>query len=640
MFGSKVIDEVELNKERAVRFHYDEKEKAKPMYQTQRPGRIDASIPCGRSFGRSRVFPECHQSWQKQIVDPGSHVMLIWNRAFLAACLVAFFIDPFFFYLPLIEHQTDYSCVKMDRRLNITITCVRSLVDLFYILHIIVKFHTAFVAPSSRVFGRGELVTDPREIGRRYMRSEFFIDFAAALPVPQIVIWLVMPAIRNHDVNHKYTALPLIILIQYILRLYLIFLLSNQIIKSAGVVTKTAWAGAAYNLLLFILASHVLGAVYYLLSISRQITCWKSECQMENMNGTTCDLKFLDCDISNWRARQLWATQTNVFSNCNANNQSITFNYGIFSGSLNNDVVSTGFIEKYFYCLWWGLQNLSSYGQPLIPSAFIGETTFGIFIVLVGLVLFAQLIGNMQVPFFSEMDDQLLDAICLRLVSCLSTKGTCIVREGDPVTEMVFIIRGRLESSTTDGGRTGFFNSIILRPGDFCGEELLTWALLPKSKANLPSSTRTVRALVEVEAFVLRAEDLKFVANQFKRLHSKKLQHTFRFHSHHWRTWAACFIQAAWHRYKTRKMAKDLNRWESFSSIADDYEQATNEAGQEDEFFSSSVNPSHTVKNLEALKSASNLAASFRKSQAVKAIDMATKFLKPSEPDFSADPYD
>ncbi|XP_073101295.1 cyclic nucleotide-gated ion channel 17 isoform X2 [Elaeis guineensis] len=648
MFGSKVIDEVELNKERAVRFHYDEKEKAKPMYQTQRPGRIDASIPCGRSFGRSRVFPECHQSWQKQIVDPGSHVMLIWNRAFLAACLVAFFIDPFFFYLPLIEHQTDYSCVKMDRRLNITITCVRSLVDLFYILHIIVKFHTAFVAPSSRVFGRGELVTDPREIGRRYMRSEFFIDFAAALPVPQ-----------------------------------------------------------------------VLGAVYYLLSISRQITCWKSECQMENMNGTTCDLKFLDCDISNWRARQLWATQTNVFSNCNANNQSITFNYGIFSGSLNNDVVSTGFIEKYFYCLWWGLQNLSSYGQPLIPSAFIGETTFGIFIVLVGLVLFAQLIGNMQtylqsitrrveewrlkqrdteewmnhrqlphelqgrvrgfvqykwlatrgvdeesilqalpadlhreirrhlsldlvrrVPFFSEMDDQLLDAICLRLVSCLSTKGTCIVREGDPVTEMVFIIRGRLESSTTDGGRTGFFNSIILRPGDFCGEELLTWALLPKSKANLPSSTRTVRALVEVEAFVLRAEDLKFVANQFKRLHSKKLQHTFRFHSHHWRTWAACFIQAAWHRYKTRKMAKDLNRWESFSSIADDYEQATNEAGQEDEFFSSSVNPSHTVKNLEALKSASNLAASFRKSQAVKAIDMATKFLKPSEPDFSADPYD
>jgi cyclic nucleotide gated channel len=72
-----------------------------------------------------------------------------------------------------------------------------------------------------------------------------------------------------------------------------------------------------------------------------------------------------------------------------------------------------------------------------------------------------------QVPFFSQMDDQLLDAICGRLVSSLSTKGTYTVREGDPVTEMLFIIRGKLESSTTDGGRTGFFNSIILKSGDF-----------------------------------------------------------------------------------------------------------------------------------------------------------------------------
>lgn len=128
------------------------------------------------------------------------------------------------------------------------------------------------------------------------------------------------------------------------------------------------------------------------------------------------------------------------------------------------------------------------------------------------------------------MDDQLLDAICERLVSSLNTKDTYIVREGDPVREMLFIIRGQVESSTTDGGRTGFFNSITLRPGDFCGEELLTWALMPSSSSlNLPSSTQTVKTLTEVEAFALRAEDLKFVASQFKRLHSKKLQHAFRY---------------------------------------------------------------------------------------------------------------
>lgn len=161
------------------------------------------------------------------------------------------------------------------------------------------------------------------------------------------------------------------------------------------------------------------------------------------------------------------------------------------------------------------------------------------------------------------MDDQLLDAICERLFSSLSTKYTYIVREDDPVNEMIFIIRGDLESSTTNGGRSGFFNSITLRPGDFCGEGLLTWALMPYPSINLPSSTRTVRAISEVEAFALRAEDLKFVANQFKRLHSKKLQHAFRFYSHQWRTWAACLIQSAWRRYKKKKLVRELAAQES-----------------------------------------------------------------------------
>ena len=81
--------------------------------------------------------------------------------------------------------------------------------------------------------------------------------------------------------------------------------------------------------------------------------------------------------------------------------------------------------------------------------------------------------ARFQVPFFSQMDDQLLDAICVRLVSSLCTKGTYIVREGDPVTEMLTIIRGKIESSITYGVRTSFFYSITLNPGDYYGEELL-----------------------------------------------------------------------------------------------------------------------------------------------------------------------
>jgi cyclic nucleotide gated channel, plant len=117
---------------------------------------------------------------------------------------------------------------------------------------------------------------------------------------------------------------------------------------------------------------------------------------------------------------------------------------------------------------------------------------------------------------------------------------------------MHFILHGSLESVTTDGGGSGFFNKVQLKEGSFCGEELLTWALDPKPAANFPTSTRTVKALTEVEAFALCAEELKFVASQFRRLHSRQVQHTFRFYSQQWRTWAACFIQVAWRRHCKR----------------------------------------------------------------------------------------
>ncbi|KAE8077860.1 hypothetical protein FH972_016379 [Carpinus fangiana] len=164
----------------------------------------------------------------------------------------------------------------------------------------------------------------------------------------------------------------------------------------------------------------------------------------------------------------------------------------------------------------------------------------------------------MRVPMFEKMDDQLLDAMCDRLKPVLYTEKSYIVREGDPVDEMLFIMRGKLLTMTTNGGRTGFFNSEYLKAGDFCGEELLTWALDPNTSSNLPISTRTVQALIEVEAFALKADDLKFVASQFRRLHSKQLRHTFRFYSQQWRTWAACFIQAAWRRYSKKKLEESL----------------------------------------------------------------------------------
>ncbi|PIA58884.1 hypothetical protein AQUCO_00400026v1 [Aquilegia coerulea] len=730
-------DDMDFKKEKLVRFYPDGKrplevawdnfemnssiETPSPVYKSSAPLlKSNAGGGVGRNkitgslkFGRSKVYPEDHQPSKKRILDPGSELVLKWNRVFLFSCLVALFIDPLYFYLPSVGGSGTSSCLKTDLNLRIVVTCFRTVADVFYLLHVALKFRTAYVAPTSRVFGRGELVMDPKMIARRYLRSDFFIDLAAMLPLPQIVIWFIIPAIRNSHADRNNNALALIVLLQYVPRLYLIFPLSSQIIKATGLVTKTAWAGAAYNLLLYMLASHVLGASWYLLSLERHTYCWKSVCRKET-ESVKCNFNYLYCDSSEHIGRNAWANNTTVFNYCDPSNKN-NFKYGMFDDAVSNKAFSLKFFEKYFYCLWWGLQNLSSYGQNLSTSTFIGETSFAILIAIFGLVLFAHLIGNMQtylqsmtvrleewrlrrrdteewmrhrqlpqdlrervrryvqykwlatrgvdeestlrglptdlrrdiqrhlcldlvrrVPFFSQMDVQLLDAICERLVSSLSTENTYIVREGDPVSEMLFIIRGKLESSTTNGGRTGFFNTITLRPGDFCGEELLAWALLPKSTLNLPSSTRTVKALVEVEAFALRAEDLKFVANQFRRLHSKKLQHTFRFYSHHWRTWAACFIQAAWRRFQRRRMAKHLSMQESFC-YGD--EPVIDETRHEEDYSTISLASSSQAKqNLGVTILASRFAANTRRgAQKTKDVEM-TKLQKPEEPDFSAEP--
>ncbi|KAG0481305.1 hypothetical protein HPP92_012163 [Vanilla planifolia] len=226
-----------------------------------------------------------------------------------------------------------------------------------------------------------------------------------------------------------------------------------------------------------------------------------------------------------------------------------------------------------------------------------------------------------RVPLFASMDERLLDAICERLMPSLYTEDTYIVREGDPVDEMLFIIRGRLESVTTDGGRSGFFNRSILKEGDFCGEELLTWALDPKAGSHLPSSTRTVKALTEVEAFALMADELKFVASQFRRLHSRQVQHTFRFYSQQWRTWAACFIQAAWRRYCKRKHA-EIRRMEEEAELED-------QAG---------ASPSLGA-TLYASRFAANALRGVQKFRTKVDMDLM-KLPKPPEPDFSVNEID
>ncbi|CAJ1974374.1 unnamed protein product [Sphenostylis stenocarpa] len=614
--GCEISRFMNFQQDKFVRFRdwnsEKDSESSSPAIHVERPGRIrntlysvsekfqrglESSSEGVKRFRKSfkslpynRVLSRSFSS-RKKILDPQGPFLQKWNKIFVLSCLIAVSLDPLFFYVPVIDDNN--KCLSLDRKMEITATVLRSFSDIFYIIHIIFQFRTGFIAPSSRVFGRGVLVEDAWAIAMRYLSSYFLIDILAVLPLPQVAILIIIPKLRGSESLNTKTLLKFIVFFQYIPRFLRLIPLYKEVTRTSGILTETAWAGAAFNLFLYMLASHK----------------------------------------EKPHAGKMPVEET-------AHDQNTTlFNFGIFLDALQSGVVeSRDFPQKFFYCFWWGLRNLSSLGQNLATSTYVWEICFAIFISIAGLVLFAFLIGNMQstttrleemrvkrrdaeqwmshrllpdslrdrirrheqykwqetrgvdednlirdlpkdlrrdikrhlclallmrVPMFEKMDEQLLDAMCDRLKPVLYTEESCIAREGDPVDEMLFIMRGKLLTETTNGGRTGFFNSEYLKAGDFCGEELLTWALDPHSSANLPISTRTVQTLSEVEAFALKADDLKFVASQFRRLHSKQLRHTFRFYSQQWRTWAACFIQAAWRRYSKKKLEESLREEEN-----------------------------------------------------------------------------
>ncbi|KAA8541999.1 hypothetical protein F0562_023151 [Nyssa sinensis] len=643
-----------------------------------------------KTFGRSlrsgvtrAAFPEDLKVSDQKIYDPQDKSLLFWNKLLLISCILAVSVDPLFFYLPVFDYES--TCLGIDTSLAYTTTTVRTIIDVFYLIRMALQFRTAYIAPSSRVFGRGELVIDPAEIAKRYLHRYFIVDLLSVLPLPQIVVWKFLQRSKGTDVLGTKQALLFIVFLQYVPRFLRFLPLSSDLKKTAGAFAETAWAGAAYYLLWFMLASHIVGAFWYLLAVERNDACWEEAC----ISSGKCKTNFLYCENQNMEGYKDWESisKTVIHSNCSVNEA--PFNYGIYALALSSEIViSKDFFSKYCYCLWWGLQNLSTLGQGLQTSTYPGEVIFSIAIAIFGLILFALLIGNMQtylqsltvrleemrvkrrdseqwmhhrllpqelrekvrrydqykwletrgvdeeslvqslpkdlrrdikrhlclnlvrrVPLFANMDERLLDAICERLKPSLYTENNYILREGDPVDEMLFIIRGRLESVTTDGGRSGFFNRGFLKEGDFCGDELLTWALDPKAGSNLPPSTRTVRALTEVEAFALIADELKFITSQFRRIHSRQVQHTFRFYSQQWRTWAACFIQAAWRRYSRRKIA-ELRRNEEESELAGD-----------------------AASSLGATILASRFAVKLRSSSTRGLV----KLQKPPEPDFAAD---
>ncbi|KAL6281001.1 hypothetical protein ACE6H2_017882 [Prunus campanulata] len=417
-----------------------------------------------------------------------------WNTVFLVSCVLAVSLDPLFLYIPVINE--DMKCLKYDKRLKAISFGLRLLADLFYMADVVYRILTRPKAKEAVPLKASNSMNS-----RRTWQFYILLDILAVLPVPQVVLSIFLSKMRGSKSLKTMKFLNSLALLQYVPRVLPIYLLCHErekTHKKAGI-----WVKSFLNFFLYILASHVIGALWYIFAIQREIACWQYACQSEN----GCEPNSFRCDDTSVRN----VTVLNELCPINPPNATL-FNFGIFVDALQYSVIqSTNFSDRFLNCFWWGLRHLSSFGQNLQTSTYAWENLFAVFISIIGLLLFLYLIGNLQVPKLKDIEGlEELKGICEHFKPVIYAKDSFIIREGEPLDMILLVTQGTVRSYTTsNGGKKDPTTPKHIKQGDFYGEELISWASKFPPSTELPISDKNVRSITRVEGFALTAEDLK-----------------------------------------------------------------------------------------------------------------------------------
>ncbi|XP_060204258.1 probable cyclic nucleotide-gated ion channel 20, chloroplastic isoform X4 [Lycium barbarum] len=482
------------------------------------------------------------------VMNPHTKIVQKWNKFFVISFLCAVFIDPLFFFLLYVQQEN--KCTVLNWPLTTTIVILRSITDIIYLMHILLQFRLAYVAPESRVVGAGDLVDHPKKIAINYLLGYFAIDFFIILPLPQIIMLLIFPkAIASSGANFAEILWRAAILLQYITRLCRFLpLLAGQ--SPSGFIFESAWTIFFTNLLTFVLSSHVVGSCWYLFGLQQISTLagnqvpsyflWEVIFTMATIGMGLVLFALLVGNMQNFlqsldrRRLEMSLRRRDVEQWMSHRRLPVALRRQVREAERYNWAATRGVNEEML------LENLPEDLQRDIRRY---------------LFKFIK-----KVRIFTLLDEPIIDAICERLRQKTYIAGSKVLYRGGLVDKMVFVIRGKMESIGEDG------NVASLCEGDVCGEELLTWCLEHSSinrdgkKIRIPGhrllSNRLVRCLTNVEAFILRASDLEEVTNLFARfLRSPRVQGALRYESPYWRGLAGRRIQVAW-RYRKKRQSR------------------------------------------------------------------------------------
>ncbi|XP_073312733.1 cyclic nucleotide-gated ion channel 4-like [Primulina huaijiensis] len=575
------------------------------------------------------------------VLDSRARWVREWNKIFLLVSAAGLFVDPLFFYALSVSENC--MCLFVDGWFAVTVTVLRTTTDALHLwnmwLQLKMNRRTTGLTPESWL--RDVDSTTTRCIASKYLKVKtgFFLDLFVVIPLPQILMWVVIPKMLDKgSTTVVMTVLLVTFIFQYVPKIYHSVCLLRRMQNLSGYIFGTVWWGIALNMIAYFVASHAVGACWYLLGIQRAAKCLKEQC----MVTMDCNLRMMACqqpiyygttNLITDRARFIWGENNNARSTCLGNYDNLA--YGAYKWTVQL-ITNENRLEKIMFPIFWGLMTLSTFGNLESTTDWV-ELVFIIIVLTTGLILVTMLIGNIkvflnattskkqsmqlkmrniewwmrkrrlplsfrqrvrnyerqrwaamrgvdecemtrnlpeglrrdikyhlcldlvrQVPLFQHMDNLVLENICDRVKSLIFTKGETITREGDPVQRMVFIVRGHLQSSQVL--RDGLKSCCMLGPGNFSGDELLSWCLRRPFIERLPPSSSTLVTLETTEAFGLEADDVKYVTQHFRYTFvNEKVKRSARYYSPGWRTWAAVAIQLAWRRYKHRLTLTSLS---------------------------------------------------------------------------------
>ncbi|PKU73602.1 Cyclic nucleotide-gated ion channel 4 [Dendrobium catenatum] len=271
--------------------------------------------------------------------DPQSKWVQEWNRAFLLVRASGLFVDPLFFYA--LSINSEELCLFVDGWFAATITLLRFITDAVHLWNMWLKMKTVYHMKKSNKKEDG--VVEPnvqnskmksQRAAMNYLRlkKEFFFDLFVVLPIPQVVLWVAVPAlIEQGSTMWVMTIFLIMFLFQYLPKIYHSVSFLRRLQNSSGYIFGTIWWGIALNLIAYFIASHALGCIdpiYY---------------------GSTTDIRE--------KTRLIWANSTRATENCLGNSGN-NYSYGAYRLTVLI-VANTSRVEKILLPLLWGLMTLT-----------------------------------------------------------------------------------------------------------------------------------------------------------------------------------------------------------------------------------------------------------------------------------------